>query len=153
MLALAIFLSFIPSCKSAEVSLVDIARQEIGHGEQGGNNQGFYVKQYMKGHSGLPWCAGFVSFCLEKSGHHSPYLFKAKSFIKTGRAVKQPCPGDLIVFSRKGGGHVGIVELIANNKITTIEGNVGDYPSKVKRVVYRKGNIKNLLAFVRVKKS
>jgi hypothetical protein len=68
-----------------------------------------------------------------------------------GLKVNDPQTGDLIIFTRKGGGHVGIIEKITQTTITTIEGNVGDYPAKVKRVIYQKNNIKNLLGFIKLK--
>lgn len=134
---------------AAHADIVSVARNEIGHGEQFGNNRGVYVRQYLNGQENLPWCAGFVSYCAMRSGHKLPYVLRAKSFLKLGTAVNNPRPGDLVVFGRKGGGHVGIVETVTPGNITTIEGNLGDYPSRVKRVVY-KGSPKNLLAYVRL---
>ena len=127
-----------------------IASQEIGQGEVESNNKGKAVRLYLKGQEGLPWCAGFVSYCIAKSGKNIPYTLRAKDFLRLGKKVNIPKPNDLIVFTRKGGGHVGIIERVSDKEIVTIEGNLGNYPSKVKRVVYKRGNIKNFLAFVRL---
>lgn len=136
---------------TARADILTIAQSQIGLGEVGGNNKGMYVRRYLNGREGLPWCAGFVSYCVVKDGIRIPYTLRARDFLKLGIKVSNPKPGDLIVFSRQGGGHVGIVEKITKDTITTIEGNTGDYPSKVKRITYQRGHIKNFLAFVRLR--
>ena len=138
--ALAIAILSIVSCNPkaarAEIAPLAIARQEIGHGEQGANNRGKYVRQYLNGREGLPWCAGFISYCFKRAGKDIPYTLRAKNFIGYGRclAIAELRPGDLVVFSRKGGGHVGIVERIDDYGFISIEGNLGKFPAKVKRV-------------------
>jgi len=127
-----------------------IAQSQIGLGEIGGNNQGIYIRQYLNGHENLPWCAGFVSYCIKKSGSKLPYTLRARDYLKLGQKVYNPRSGDLIVFGRQGGGHIGIIEKVLQDRIIVIEGNRGDYPAKVQRVVYKRGHIKNLLAFVRI---
>lgn len=134
----------------ANADILSVATQEIGRGEQGGNNKGKYVREYLNGKEGLPWCAGFVSYCCKKAGLNVPYLLGAKSFLKYGQGVSDPKPGDIIVFSRQGGGHVGIVEKVTEDSIVTIEGNTGEYPSVVKRISYQKGKMSNLLAYRRI---
>lgn len=129
---------------------LQIAQSQIGLGEIGGNNQGIYVNKYLNGRDNLPWCAGFISYCLKKSGVKISYTLRARDFLNLGKQINNPKPNDLIVFSRQGGGHVGIVEKISPDEITTIEGNVGDYPAKVKRFTYKRNHIKNLLGFVRI---
>ncbi|MDD5009389.1 MAG: CHAP domain-containing protein [Syntrophorhabdaceae bacterium] len=130
--------------------IVSIARSEIGHGETWGNNRGSDVRKYLGGRDGLPWCAGFVSYCAKKSGLYLPYTLRAKDYLRIGKITSNPQSGDLIVFSRNGGGHIGIIEKVNKDKITTIEGNVGNYPARVKRITYTRSHIKNLLAFVRI---
>lgn len=128
---------------------LQIAQSQIGNGEEVKNNCGKQVRMYLNGQEGLPWCAGFVSYCLKMGGKNVRYTLRARDFLTLGKIVKNPKKGDLVVFSRQGGGHIGIIEEVLNNKIITIEGNVGEYPAKVKRVVYT-GKIKNLLGFVRI---
>lgn len=130
-------------------NIVTIAKSELGHGEQGSDNHGFWIHTYTHGQN-VAWCAGFVSYVLHKAHYTTPYTLRAKDYLHIGKAVSKPKVGDLIVFTRKGGGHVGIVEHIAGNNITTIEGNVGAYPAKVREFHYKLGNIKNLKGFVRV---
>ena len=136
---------------SARADIISVAQSQIGLGEIGGNNRGIYVRQYLNGKENLPWCAGFVSYCIKKAGLNIPYILRAKDFLKLGKIINTPQAGDLAVFSRQGGGHIGIIEKVTKDTINTIEGNLGEYPAKVKRVVYRKNHIKNLLGFVRIK--
>jgi len=134
----------------ARADMVSVAQSQIGLGEMGGNNRGQYVRQYLGGREGLPWCAGFVSYCAKKSGLNVRYTLRARDFLSLGEKVNNPQSNDLIVFSRQGGGHTGIVERVTKDTITTIEGNLGNYPSKVKRVIYKRNHIKNFLGFVRL---
>lgn len=136
----------------AHADILSVAQSQIGLGEQWGNNRGVYVRQYLNGQENLPWCAGFVSYCAKQSGMHIPYTLRAKDYLKLGTKTNNPKAGDLIVFSRKGGGHVGIIEKVTATTITTIEGNVGDYPAKVKRINYKRNNIKNFVAFVKLER-
>ena len=133
----------------ANSRIVDIARKEIGKGEQFKNNYGKDVFKYTNGKQ-LPWCAAFVSWTLHKAGKNTPYTLSAKNYLNIGKRVSKPKPGDLIVFNRKNGGHIGIVESVEQEIITTIQGNTGDYPAKVKRIKYKQNEIPNLIAFVRV---
>lgn len=134
--------------------VVSVARSQIGKGEVGGDNLGPQVKQYTKGKE-VSWCAGFVSWTLTKAGKiRGNYYLSARSYWNMkSRRVEKPLPGDIICFWRGNInsklGHVGIVESVSDENIVCIEGNSGKYPSKVKRVTYKMGKIKNLLGFVR----
>lgn len=130
---------------------LEIARSQIGQGEIGGDNKGNIVKKYTRGQE-VAWCSAFVSWTLQKAGKNTPYMLQARNYLKVGKAVTNPAPGDIIVFKRGIGnqGHVGIIEKVTKNQIVTIEGNVGKYPAKVKRITYKRNNIKNLLGFRRV---
>jgi len=48
------------------MSLVEIAKAEIGYTEEGSNNDNKYGKWY--GLNNNPWCAMFVSWCFDKAG-------------------------------------------------------------------------------------
>jgi len=133
---------------------VAIARTEIGHGEIGGNNKGKYVRLYNKGLESS-WCAGFVSYVLKKSGEGTlGYTLSARKMYNKGNKVTVPKAGDLICFWRGNKnswkGHIGIIEEVNDKEIITIEGNVGPYPAKVKRVKYNRNKIPKLLGFIRL---
>jgi uncharacterized protein (TIGR02594 family) len=53
------------------------------------------------------WCAAFVNFCLGVAGRPINWSAWALDFTKYGTTAEDPQPGDLVVFSRHGGGHVG----------------------------------------------
>jgi len=135
---------------------LDIARREIGHGEEGGNNSGQFVAKYHRieddgdDDDDGSWCAAFVSYCFEEGaktlGIEMP--FKRSGGAKklfgniavSGKTVEDPKPGDVVCWDRgtpgSWQGHIGIVESSADGVLHTIEGNVGAYPAKVKRLSY-----------------
>jgi uncharacterized protein (TIGR02594 family) len=55
----------------------------------------------------IPWCGLFVGYCMKSSGFnvHST-LLSARSWANFGRALDRPTVGAIMVFTRKGGGHV-----------------------------------------------
>jgi len=133
------------------------ARKYIGQGEQGGNNRGPFVGG-LGGRQGDPWCSSFVSQMTKNVGEDVfGYLPMAKQWWnkarKAGMTVTEPQSGDIAVFTRgnpkSAQGHVGIVDSVTRDSITVIEGNVGAYPAKVKRVTYSKGAVPRLLGYVR----
>lgn len=155
LLGIIILLMFICTNVQSSGDMVRIAQSQIGRGEIGGDNRGKDVKEFTRGKE-VPWCAGFVSYVAHKAGKSDRYFLSAKSFWRVYRdkRVRIPKAGDIICFTRGPVdgplGHVGIVETVNGNIITTIEGNVGEYPAKVKRLTYKLGEIKNLLGFVRL---
>ena len=149
-----VFLLIFGSCSSGycKGSLLKVAQGEIGHGEILSNNRGIYVSQYLNGREGLPWCAGFVSYCLKKSGISVSYTLRAKDFLALGTKISKSDvkAEDIVIFTRKGGGHTGIVEQVLKDRFISIEGNVGEFPARVKRISH-KLNDKSILGFVRIK--
>lgn len=130
--------------------ILNNARAQIGNGEQWENNCGHWVHLYTRGEQMLPWCAGFVSYVLQTSGTQFRYTLRAKEFLTQGVKVLIPLPGDLVIFTRKGGGHIGIVEQVYKKYYISIEGNVGEYPARVKRIKHSY-NEKSFLCFRRLK--
>lgn len=128
------------------------AKAEIGNGEIGKNNSGRHVQKYLRCKEQWAWCAGFVSYVLKQSGVKVSYTLRAKTFLTLGEKIETPQGGDISVFNRKGGGHVGIVEQVFDTHYITIEGNKGNYPAKVKRIRHSY-NEKNFIAFIRIKGS
>lgn len=135
-----------------------VARANLGYGEQGANNRGRFVEA-IGGAQGAPWCAAFAGYCYRRAywlegSEPGSWLFRRPSVPETGaralvkamgragRLFKDPSearPGDLVCWARGLGwsGHVGVVELVdADGLVHTIEGNVGAYPSKVRRLVH-----------------
>jgi uncharacterized protein (TIGR02594 family) len=86
------------------------------------------------------WCATFMNFVLERSGHRSSGSNLARSFASYGRRLPGPQVGAIAVMSRGSrGGHVGVVSGIdeKGNPII-ISGNHG---RRVAEAVYPRGRI------------
>ena len=138
------------------VAALIIARREIGHGEEGGNNSGQFVARYHRieddddDDDDGSWCASFVSYCFEEGakaiGIEMPFnrsggakkLFK--NIAESGQEDIYPRAGDVVCWDRglRGSwqGHIGIVESVSGGVLHTIEGNVGTFPAKVKRLAH-----------------
>ncbi len=148
-----------PEAEGLSASALAIAVENIGKGEEGGNNSGPYVEMlHGKEYDGDPdndgsWCASFVSWCFEQacrqSGIQMPFRSSAgakrlfRNIIAAGRQVYPPYlqPGDIVCWDRgKPGswqGHIGFVEFIEDGGILhTVEGNVGRFPAKVRRFIH-----------------
>ena len=58
----------------------------------------------------VPWCGIFVAICLTEDGITAPPLaVRATSWASWGQSIRPErlAPGAILVFSRRGGGHVG----------------------------------------------
>ena len=147
---------------------LEVARGELGKGENGGDNKGDDVMKYHAvagAGEGDSWCASFVSFCFHKGNPGKmPYKatagaretlrrFEEQGWTYNATLDNPPKPGDIIVFWRgpKTGwkGHIGIVEAYEDGVVTTIEGNKGPYRSVVRRYKYTLGQIDKLLGWGR----
>ena len=113
--------------------------------EIGGQNRGPWVRLYMNGNQGDEWlwCAGFVTWVLRQAcktlavAMPHPYNFscdtlatRAKSnglFVPVDKAsdISQVRPGYLVVYRKASNqwSHIGIVETVQGEAMTTIEGN------------------------------
>ena len=126
-----------------------------------------------------PWCAFFVSYVYKKGGVSDPPREGCSGTIAAtwarprgswhpirgpGAKAYSPKPGDAVIFSkstgvdrlicyedsRSGSTHIGIVvKYYGNGNFDTIEGNVSDRVSKLKRNAYTsQANGGNVLGFV-----
>lgn len=75
-----------------------------------------------------PWCGTFVAHCMKVAGYPLPkYWMRAKDWLNWGESLACPAVGAIVVFTRDGGGHVGIV--IGKDKdgnLLVLGGNQGD---------------------------
>ena len=58
------------------------------------------------------WCGAFTAYCMARAGldKHIPKAFyRAKEWASVGTSLNKPAYGAIVVFSRSGGGHVGLV--------------------------------------------
>jgi uncharacterized protein (TIGR02594 family) len=89
--------------------------------------------------SKTPWCAAFANSVLNAAGYKGTGNASAKSFLTlpgvvydrlTGQGNAQDAkPGDIAVFQRSGGGHVGFVQSVDSSGITIVGGNQSDKDS------------------------
>lgn len=111
-----------------ELSWVQIARQAIGTKEITGNkhnpnilamwdlaftatNQTASKDNPPWQNDETPWCGGFMGYVFAKAklSHHIPKAFPmARAWAKSGTPLAKPAYGCVVVFSRNGGGHVGL---------------------------------------------
>jgi uncharacterized protein (TIGR02594 family) len=85
------------------------------------------------------WCAAFMNFVLQRTGHSGSGSNLAQSFARYGERVSGPQVGAIAVMSRRGGGHVGVVSgLDPNGNPIVISGNHGH---RVAESVYPRGRI------------
>jgi len=137
-----------------------VALSELGHGETVGNNRGPDIERYRGGDGtgGSPggsgaWCASFVSWCFVQLAHQAGLTLPfdtsrgakrlAKNIAAAGDRIDpaKAQGGDVICWHRgKAGswqGHVGFVEMRDRSGLLhTVEGNVGAFPSRVRRLVH-----------------
>lgn len=135
---------------------VKVAIKNIGGGETTANNKGLFITA-IGGKQGMEWCALFAGHCYrrayELAGQEPPaWLYRRKGVAEPGalrlwngmaahgistRDADTICaPGDLVLWRRNGGHHIAIVEYHEDGITHTIEGNVGRFPAKVKRLVH-----------------
>lgn len=130
--------------------LLNVARSQLGYieggeaGDFGGgcaagvrDNYTEYIYWYFGDETAhgdnYAWCAAFVSWCANRAGISTETIprfarvqsegeatFKSWGRFRSGAYI--PEPGDLIFYS----GHVGIVEAVDEEGITSIEGNYQD---------------------------
>jgi uncharacterized protein (TIGR02594 family) len=74
-----------------------------------------------------PWCAATVAWCLQRTGRPIPSdAASSQSFLKYGKQVSDPVPGDLCVFtdvSDHAHGHVGIYMSSHGETLSVLGGN------------------------------
>lgn len=138
--------------------VVNTAVRNIGFGEEGSNNSGPFIDALGGVPYGQPsWCALFVGYCYRRAAEltgielpFSPYrrldipeagaLRLVNRIGDAGRMWRDPKyvgPGDVVLWKRIGGHHIGIIERVDDDgEVHTIEGNVGRFPAKVKRLVH-----------------
>lgn len=126
--------------------ILNVARGEIGY-KEGANNNTKYGESYGLNYN--PWCQMFIWWIANKAGIGEDIIPKTAScptaynwFKNKGQVVpnSEAKAGDIIFFIWTGNtapDHVGIVEVVNGDIITTIEGNKND---AVERRNVSKGN-------------
>ena len=143
---------------------LEIADTQIGIREQG-TNAGKEVNEYLAAAgvpSGNPWCASFVTWALEKSGHKmqgggwaavATWVQNARQGTNDLKVVsaEDARPGDLVAYDWGGqedfgaDGHIGfLASEVKDGKFTAVEGNWQDAVLKVPRQLGGTTNVKFL---------
>jgi uncharacterized protein (TIGR02594 family) len=146
--------------QDARARIVSILRAEAANPshnhEIGGADCNFYSGALRAGALGgcyagfrhEPWCADFGRWVWRQAGVRTTYLNARAASFETygkrlhtwhgGRSLSGIQPGDALVFTRSGGGHVAFVTSVnRNGSVSAIAGNSGD---KVTSSVYRPGH-------------
>lgn len=144
-------------------TLLDVAKTQIGLGEEGSNNRGPIIEVYADSvgmQTPILWCAAFVSWVYKQTcrelglkpqnvGRANAKRMADAVLAKGGTLVFSekdgllltPRPGDLHVWHRgdnRFSGHIGIITEYneKTKEFTAIDGNRGSFPSKVKYINY-----------------
>jgi uncharacterized protein (TIGR02594 family) len=77
------------------------------------------------------WCGVFVAACLQEALLPYPKMYmRAKAYLEYGEKLEKPCLGCIVVFDRKGGGHVGFaIGKDRANRLIILGGNQGNQVS------------------------
>lgn len=116
--------------------LVEAGRSFLGLKEVPGKGYNPVIKRWAKDldiediykNDDESWCAVFVSwlcwYCKKPMVGTKYFLIRAASYLKWGEAVEveDACLGDICIFKRPGGNHVGLLIAVTkvNNKISTL---------------------------------
>lgn len=91
----------------------------------------------------IPWCGLFVGVVAKRAGKELPINpLWALNWIKFGTKVDQAMLGDVLIFHRHGGGHVGIYVGEDSNCYHVLGGNQGDKVSIVRIEKFRLAGIR-----------
>lgn len=90
---------------------------------------GGWVGSFYKD-DGTPWCGLFVGLCAKRAGiPFGQKLLGAKNWESWGTPAKYPMLGDVLIFTREGGGHVGLYVAEDKEAYHVLGGNQGDQVS------------------------
>lgn len=141
--------------------LISTAKQYLGMSE--GKDRATlnaFIGQYFQPWdvAKTPWCSAFTNSVLASNGKPGTGSGWAKSFLDYGAPVwskegggdiSAVQPGDIAVFTRGGGGHVGFVESFTGDSITVLGGNQSDSSGGGGAVTESSRSTQSLLKIVR----
>ena len=122
-----------PAGKGSAQSFIDIAKSQLGVVEKHDNITPYGA---FTGANGQPWCASFVSWAMDKTFNGDKEKRTAAlrgpmsaavsglwdNFKKANAMTMKPQPGDIVIY-KNGSSHIGLVETVNGDNVTTIEGN------------------------------
>jgi uncharacterized protein (TIGR02594 family) len=111
-----------------------IARKYVGIAEIPGELTAPIIAGWLVGlkawwhDDAVPWCGVFCAECMRESGLPLPqHWYRAKGWLEWGAVLGMPVVGCVVIYERRGGGHVGFVlgqDQVGN--LMTLGGNQGD---------------------------
>jgi hypothetical protein len=135
---------------SLSQTALEIAVSQLGVHEQGANNAGPEVNEYLRAvrlPPGFAWCSGFLVWCFDRAAKRlgivnpCPRTAGAVKLWELAEAVcrsQTPAPGLIYVLRHDGGkGHAGIVESVSDGIVTEISGNTNPAGSREGNAVAR----------------
>jgi uncharacterized protein (TIGR02594 family) len=126
----------------ASVGPEEFSSGSVMSGGSGSSGLVSEARHYLGGNPtgrGSLWCARFMNFVLEHTGHRGTGSDMASSFASYGHRVSGPEVGAIAVMGRRGGGHVGIITGIdGHGNPIMISGNNGN---RVKEAPISRGRI------------
>ncbi len=124
-----------PKRRNKELPWIATARAHIGLHEIKGRRHNKTILSWLKrlrawwSDDETPWCGSFVAEMLTESGRYVvKHWYRAKAWANAAEMTRlnSPAYGCIVVFSRRGGGHVGFVVGKQGNKICVLGGNQND---------------------------
>jgi uncharacterized protein (TIGR02594 family) len=120
-----------------EPSWLTIGRSYLGMREIAGKETAPVITRWLKdlrawwSDDETPWCGVFVAAVMREAGYGRPSAwYRAKAWAEYGTALDKPEKGCIVVYDRKGGGHVGfVVSIESGGRIMTLGGNQGNVVS------------------------
>ncbi len=110
------------------VTPYEIAKTQVGISERYNKATIAMYHEYagLKADYSVPWCASFMSYCFAKSSYADQGIksARAKDWLNVGRPVDHDIQeGDLVIFTRDGGGHIGFASTVHKDHIEVLGGN------------------------------
>lgn len=110
------------------------ARKSLGEAEVSGDGTNPVIANWLQKLKAwwkddeIPWCGLFVAQSLKMTGYPVPhYWMRARSWLAWGTPLAAPSLGCIVIFPRKGGGHVGFVAGRAEDgRLLVLGGNQGN---------------------------
>ena len=142
--------------RNFRADVVSVAHHNVGYGETTANNRGIFITA-IGGKQGMEWCALFAGHCYRRAYQMAKmdepaWLYRRPGVAEPGAArlfngmtenggvrfydPDMVLPGDLILWKRKGGHHIAICARQDEGIVSTLEGNVGRYPARVKPLAH-----------------
>ena len=117
-----------------EAVWIDRARSYVGTTEVKGAGTSPVIRTWLVGlkawwlEDETPWCGTFVAACMRETGIKVPkHWYRALGWLDWGIPLHEPVHGCVVIYNRKGGGHVNFaVGEDEKGRIMGLGGNQGD---------------------------